>query len=94
MSYTKGEWEVSSNGKDFDICQENAGDMIADLKDCDNAQANAQLISASPDLLEACKDIITAWNTPTYGDDEAKLDILFDKINRIEQAIQKAEGTL
>ena len=27
--------------------------MIADLKDCDNAEANARLIAAAPDLLAA-----------------------------------------
>ncbi len=55
-THTPGPWEISSdeNGS-LDVCAENAGDMLANLGDCVNADANARLVAAAPDLLEALR---------------------------------------
>lgn len=54
--HTPGPWETSSNSDgDWDVCGPDGGDMIADLKGCDNAEANARLIAAAPELLAALK---------------------------------------
>lgn len=52
--HTEGPWEISQNANgDYDICTTGGGDMLADLSGCSNAQANAQLIAAAPELLAA-----------------------------------------
>lgn len=55
MSATQGPWETSVNAEGhWDVCAEGGGDMIADLSECpENAEANARLIAAAPDLLAA-----------------------------------------
>lgn len=55
MSATQGPWETSVNAEgQWDVCAEDGGDMIADLSECpENAEANARLIAAAPDLLAA-----------------------------------------
>jgi len=55
---TPGEWETSFNGKDWDICMEGGGDMIADLKDCPNAEANAAFIVKACNLHDELVDAL------------------------------------
>jgi hypothetical protein len=55
---TPGPWETSSNGTDWDVCVAGAGDMIADLRGCDNAEANAKAIAALPQLAEALRLVV------------------------------------
>lgn len=51
QTFTPGPWETSSNAKgQWDVCMEDAGDMIADLSGCDNQEANARLIAAAPTM--------------------------------------------
>lgn len=54
---TPGPWETSVNDEgQWDVCAEGGGDMVADLSDCpENAEGNARLIAAAPDLLAALK---------------------------------------
>jgi len=57
----------------------------------EEAQANASLIAAAPDLLEACKiasSLLPGPQTHNYH----KGPTLNDDLNRIKQAIAKAEG--
>jgi|WetSurMetagenome_2_1015567.scaffolds.fasta_scaffold366731_2 hypothetical protein len=69
--HTPGPWETSSNAKgQWDICGPDAGDMIVDLKDCENAEANARLIAAAPDLLNTLEWALEQLNkltTAKYG---------------------------
>ncbi len=58
---TPGTWETSSNGTEWDVCADNAGDMIADLSQCGNAaeqEANARAIAALPECLAALADCL------------------------------------
>jgi len=54
----------------------------------DRAEANACLIAAAPDLLEACEVLLKAA-PELWGDDIEKWPRLMD---RVEAAIAKAEG--
>jgi hypothetical protein len=51
--HTPGPWETSSNGTQWDVCGPGGGDMIADVQQCSEAEANAKLIAAAPALLAA-----------------------------------------
>jgi len=55
--HTPGPWETSVNeAGEWDVCEGGGGDMIADLKGCINAEGNAPLMAAAPDLLAALKE--------------------------------------
>ena len=62
MTHTPGPWETSSctsvfsDLTDWDVCMPGGGDMICDLRHTDNAEANANLIAAAPDLLAALRE--------------------------------------
>lgn len=73
MSYTKGKWEVSLKraeiSGDYYITADNDLTILATAHNLDSmenstfrheAEANASLIAAAPELLEACKKIHTA----------------------------------
>ena len=76
MSYTKGKWLVMGNQRKGHF------DFVLPLADDKDFQANARLIAAAPDLLEALKDILQqaglSTNCPSYL--------------KMKQAIAKAEG--
>lgn len=54
--------------------------------DAETEEANARLIAAAPDLLEACKQVIV------YGADADDAILWTDVIRNIKAAIHKAEG--
>lgn len=63
------------------------GDILARVAVVDGlmeSKANALLIAAAPDLLEACKKLITGWQSDT--------DTLQVAIDAARAAIAKAEG--
>lgn len=65
--HTPGEWHIRTNDPQIFInssgdvpLAEIAGASVRDIKACrDNAFANARLIAAAPDLLEALKAILS-----------------------------------
>lgn len=84
--HTPGPWHVSSNTAQDLVC---AGDEV--VADCttgdlpDISIANARLIAAAPELLEACKSLL-----PEGWDDGVMDHMPGVKIARL--AIAKAEG--
>lgn len=88
VDYTKGPWliESSSYGDEYEVYPYNGGppDMgrwaeVCVVKDYnDDALANANLISASPDMLEALENLIRS-NSPEH-------------INAAIDAVAKARG--
>jgi hypothetical protein len=60
--HTQGKWDVRYDVIGYHVVQEN-GFLIANISDYNfknDAEANARLISAAPELLEALKNIIVA----------------------------------
>lgn len=90
IQHTPGPWETSINSEEqWDVCGENAGEMIADLLGLDNQEANANLIAASPQMLAACKTALRLFAEIFPYEDRGEAD--HDKINEIREAIAKAE---
>lgn len=87
--YTNGPWETAVNSSnEWDVCLPDGGDMVADLAKCDNQEANARLIASAPDLLEACKELLTYIE----ADNELKVYMYPQSIDYARQTIAKAEG--
>jgi hypothetical protein len=57
----------------------------------DAIAANARLIAAAPELLEACR-LIAAWN-PSVGPDEPGGMSIMEAIDTAQAAIAAAEGS-
>ena len=84
MEHTKGPWEVEGEGQDVvGILAVNDNHYVAKLSGWEHSRqdANARLIAASPDLLEACKRI----RDNALADDPNDWELL-------DVAIAKAEG--
>lgn len=89
MAHTPGSWsswngEINGIGRNAHNHDEG---LIAKMPNMSSPkqQANAHLISAAPDLLEACKKLIMYHHQNTL----CSIDF-----QRIEQAIHKAEGEI
>jgi len=80
MNYTKGEWKIYKVPAAFLINTDN----MENIASCSN-QANAHLISAAPDMYEACKEMLEELKI-TKG--AAGIWLV-----RWAKALAKAEGT-
>ena len=90
MNYTKGEWRVVIFGLAIIIKTFSQGisRFICVLRDQDSDEeikANANLISAAPEMYEALNNIIAECPTPTSGYEIAVVEIA-------KKALAKAEG--
>ena len=82
MSHTKGPWAVCYDGR----IDGQGGKFICSFRwstykefnDNEEDKANARIIAAAPELLEACKEAVYAEVEPDWG--------------MIHAAIKKAEG--
>ncbi len=93
--HTPGPWEVYHNGYEDTWSVEGDGDIVCDLWRLsesthrrhphfdDNCEANARLISASPDLLAACEAALEEYSF-IYNEEVRSL---------LTAAIAKAKGT-
>lgn len=103
MSHTPGPWEIMVSGYSVDVwaCQEGGCRMfvasLVEARFCeppsvalhvDVIKANARLIAAAPDLLEACKAGLTFWGPR----DAFLLPEEKQALSLMEAAIQKAEA--
>lgn len=104
MEHTSGPWELGEKTKDwFKIYGKNKSNPLAEIKpinpknrekfDFEIEAANAMLIAAAPDLLEAlqglfknCAMIHNSWGD---GNNQKEAD---EAIRKAKQAIRKAEG--
>jgi len=90
MEYTKGEWK--RYGRHIHINTNNTSDEIAGVL-CpgwmprEEAQANAHLIAAAPDMYEALKEI-----TELAPRAMLKLPYAIQAVEIAEKALAKAEG--
>ena len=90
--FTEGEWLKTEKGTDGDIYiyHPDHGTVAVVTEDLTNQEGNAQLISASPDLLEASKDAhecITGLEAYKNGYQWA-----VSAAAKLNRAIKKAEG--
>ena len=94
MKHTKGEWEVDKDAThcNYDCVNSSMAyrvktddwDIAAVWKDADgDCEANANLIAAAPELLEALQDVLTVF-------EERETAIPVSTQIKIEQAIKKA----
>lgn len=97
MKYTKGSWEVKNienAGGDICIMSHNGYVAIACTRNegLINAEANARLIAAAPDLLQACMEARVVLNiTPCTCNEDRDCQRCFT-LRKINQAIIKVEG--
>jgi hypothetical protein len=98
--HTKGPWKINNN-----IGHKGELGIIADTAPCiiaimgnqkvwpAEAEANAHLIAAAPDLLEACKALLEEFNSRTALIETCDMtDDELVAIQKAEQAIAKTEG--
>ena len=94
MEYTKGDWKWEWEQGQPTVRKKEGLDLIATvypkigkrpLAPINEAQANAHLISASPDLYEACKSAYAWYYEGQTGDYKAIGE-------RLRKALSKAEG--
>ena len=100
MKHTKGPWEVRNQRvwnpslKCGDIahiyCKSTSKNQ--DFANDEMGQANAQLIAAAPDLLEAVKELDIAWNTWTELARSQHGNQFDTAVGMAREAIKKAEG--
>ncbi|MCK9566431.1 MAG: hypothetical protein M0Q43_10330 [Methanothrix sp.] len=99
MSYTKGPWEMERNNVHAGQIAVIHGCLNQDWVEIwstnwpeneEVQEANAHLISASPDLLEALKHIEEYWNRDQ--NETAMADALWHIIETAQAAIAKAKG--
>ena len=99
MKHTPGPWEVSEEWHGdlyIDSYIEGEGDtalakIVNNVCKTDQAEANARLIAAAPDLLEACKEalnVLEDWDDLNQPDDGPEW--LF--VTAMKDAIAKAQG--
>jgi hypothetical protein len=92
-THTPGPWEISKNEVgELDICEAGAGNMLADLAKCKNAVANARLIAAAPDLLEALRGLLRETRQSVPNINVKKHFSLMVQMEEAKSAIAKAEG--
>ena len=100
--YTERKWEVSSDLSEIrdehgrTICEiacEESDEPLNEQAFCrpEEAKANGRLISAAPELLEACK-VLTSYTTDLLYrlDDQVNLRDI-EEVQQASQAIAKAE---
>jgi len=107
MKHTKGPWYWDSYSRIFrgDINKKERIDLIATISHLgdkslgdelqgqrrNEAQANARLISAAPELLEACKGILAEPACGGIVDATVLYSLSSQALVKVQQAIAKAE---
>ena len=104
MSYTKGNWIFRSDGYDNyyieldDISNKNSyiGEIGGGMQHDYEVKANARLIASSPELLDACKKVLSLkhiWMPPDTKDKEFREEsmALGSMMKKLEFAIKRAE---
>jgi len=87
LKHTKGKWEIESNKSFFRILgKSNIKYTIADVYNVNGMEeneANAKLIAAAPDLLEACINSLSVFNSIRCTDEA-------DIVKQLKDTIKKA----
>lgn len=94
IQYTPGPWAVDEGGLNV-ICSDGSG--LLGSRDTDEKRANANLVAASPELLEALEEALAelelrASQLTTHQRDDAEARRLDIRIRQARAAIEKARG--
>ena len=97
--YTKGPWKLAPFGRGVDVISDDdcGPRIIAECKarngsELESCEANARLIAAAPELLEAIKEATRALrDVACLGPDEAVNPEWYPIVHRCESAIAKAQ---
>lgn len=99
--YTPGPWKVSPIGSRLFVESENQDDindsLVVDIQLVDDTAsktdfANAALIAAAPELLEACREMLRTLTAPSRQLLDTTRQELAPWIPMLRAAIAKAEG--
>lgn len=91
--HTPGSWAI---GEDGDVYADRGAACVARIVGAPDgiteAQANARLISAAPDLLEAARDALALLREMRRREEEDWYDMPSPTEDALDLAIRKAEG--
>ena len=91
MKHTKGKWEKHTPiDGDYYLVDDNAGKLFAKTW----TEANASLIAAAPELLEACKYTLDAISKSEITAPKWLQVHIGESVKMLKAAIAKAEGKL
>lgn len=88
MEHTKGKWEVEYSANTTEKSLHFGTWLVGIVCHSNEREANAYLMAAAPDLLEACKSVLETWDRHNVPIDA----YLSRDRQKIEDAINKAEG--
>ena len=94
--HTQGPWKPTyqKDGSVYIFADRNFARVFNEWGDKKNQAANAQLIAAAPELLEACKALI-AYDESEKESDFVLMMVLYNEaITKARAAIAKAEGNV
>lgn len=92
MSHTPGPWKAGSNGGTWGVCRVSGSEPVVWKMGGIPHEADARLIAAAPELLEACKALLDA-GPDSCGCGENGHACGWPKVKRqAEHAITKAES--
>jgi hypothetical protein len=92
-AHTPGPWEADRTGFDVQTKLTQVPLFMATTRVSDEeAKANARLIAAAPDLLEALREELDAVQDDIRWADGGELERLFARRERLSAAISRAEG--
>lgn len=88
LTPTPGPWHVGPHYKS-DVESRHGRICECGITRGPQAEVNAQLISAAPDLLQACRDTMDYWDSTGFSDCEEGCNCIVDQMRA---AIAKATG--
>lgn len=94
MKYTSGPWKIYTTN-DSIVIESNKESQIAVLGKLNNASADAKLIAAAPELLEALDWLVKNSPLQSFTDCEAEngnLDKAYERAKQFRALISKAQG--
>jgi hypothetical protein len=92
MKHTPGPWVIQTDNRGFywiDKLTNDGGFSICNLGNVEEAKANAALIAAAPELLEACRDTLTRLE---WWEEDRENRCIDNAFAVLKCAIAKAEG--
>lgn len=91
--YTVGPWHIKPDRKAFTIHIQSELEHILTIQGMNETnQANARLIAAAPELLEACKLFMELDPPIPFAGNDGRIPEWFDMFKKMQAAIAKAEG--